>query len=168
LIDARELPFDGVFDAVFSNAALHWMLEPDRVVAGVKRALRPGGRFVGELGGHGNVAAIRTALAAELRARGLAVAAPWYFPTPDAYARLLGSHGFSIGAISLVARPTPLPTGLRAWLDTFAGPFVAGCAPPLRTEILDAVTELLAPILRDAEGRWTADYIRLRFVATRH
>jgi len=74
-MDARQMAFEGEFDAVFSNAALHWVLEPEQVVRGVKRALRPHGRFVGEFGGHGNVAAIRTALAAVLQAHGLAVAA---------------------------------------------------------------------------------------------
>jgi SAM-dependent methyltransferase len=166
-IDARELAFEGAFDAVFSNAALHWVGEPDRVLQGVKRALRPAGRFVGEFGGHGNVAAIRTALAAVLQARGLGVASPWYFPTADEYSRRLRAHGFAIGTIAIIPRPTPLPTGLRGWLETFANPFVAGVGASARSEILDAVSTLLAPILCDGDGRWTADYIRLRFAARR-
>ncbi len=167
LIDAHGINFREEFDAVFSNAALHWMLDPDRVIDGVKRALRPGGRFVAEFGGHANVAAIRTALAAVLQARGYVVRSPWFFPTADEYALRLREHGFHIEVMSLVARPTPLPTGIRGWLDTFAQPFVAGVEPVERNDILDAVETLLAPILRDAGGRWTADYVRLRFAAYR-
>jgi SAM-dependent methyltransferase len=167
LMDARDLAFHNEFDAVFSNAALHWAGEPDRVLAGVRRALRAGGRFVGELGGHANVAAIRTALAAVLQARALPVAAPWYFPTVEEYADRLQEHGFVVDSIALFARPTLLPTGLRGWLTTFANPFIAVAAPAERGAILDAVTALLAPVLRDAQGRWSADYIRLRFAARR-
>jgi hypothetical protein len=140
--------------------------EPDRVLDGIAAALRPQGRFVGELGGHGNVAAIRTAFAAELQMRGHAVAAPWYFPTADAYSRLLRAHGFRVETIALLPRPTLLPTGLRGWLDTFANPFLAGIDAAERTEILAAVTALLAPVLCDNDGRWIADYVRLRFAAT--
>jgi len=164
-IDARELPFCAQFDAVFSNAALHWVPEPARVVAGVRRALRPGGRFVAEFGGHGNVAAVRTALAAVLQARGAEVPTPWYFPTVDEYADLLAANGFTVDTIALMPRPTPLPTGLRGWLETFAHAYVAGADAASRAEIFDAVTTLLAPILCDTEGRWTADYVRLRFAA---
>jgi SAM-dependent methyltransferase len=167
LMDAREIAFDAEFDAVFSNAALHWAGEPDRVLRGVRRALRPRGRFVGEFGGHGNVAAIRTALNAVLQGRGLPVASPWYFPTVEEYADRLQVHRFVLDSIALFARPTLLPTGLRGWLNTFANPFVAAAAPAERSEILDAVTALLAPVLRDTQGRWSADYIRLRFSARR-
>lgn len=167
LMDAREIAFEGAFDAVFSNAALHWVLEPDRVLDGIGRALRPHGRFVGEFGGHGNVASIRTALAAVSHARGLTPATPWYFPTVDEYKRLLRGHGFTVDAITLIARPTPLPTGLHGWLDTFANPFLLGVHEPQRAEMLAAVVALLEPILCDAGGRWTADYVRLRFAAKR-
>ena len=165
VLDAHELPFEGAFDAVFSNAALHWMREPQKVIAGVKRALRPGGRFVGEFGGHGNVAAVRTALAAVLGSRGEPVPVVWYFPAAAVYAQVLEANGFAVEAIALIPRPTSLPTGLRGWLETFANLYVAGIDEPARTEIFDAVEALLAPILRDDEGRWTADYVRLRFAA---
>ena len=122
-LDARlgcgqKLEFDGAFDAVFSNAALHWMLDPDAVIAGVHRALRPGGRFVGEFGSHGNVAAITVALLAVLDRRGIdgAAANPWYFPTAEAYRRRLEAGGFEVGSIAPVPRPTPLPTDMEGWL----------------------------------------------------
>jgi trans-aconitate methyltransferase len=168
IADGQALVFGPEFDAVFSNAALHWMKQPDAVIDGVRRALRPGGRFVGEFGGHGNVAAIVTALVAALNARGLDGAAriPWFFPTPAEYSAKLEAQGFRVDSIGLVPRPTPLPTGMRGWLDTFANPLLDGIAGAARTEILDEVEALLAPSLRDQSGNWTADYVRLRFAAT--
>jgi SAM-dependent methyltransferase len=165
LMDARDIRFSEPFDAVFTNAALHWITQPELVLAGVRRAVRPGGRFVGEFGGQGNVAAVRTALAAVLESHGLCVASPWYFPTPDEYAQVLAAAGFVVDAIALIPRPTLLPTGLRGWLETFANPFVGSVDAARRNEIFTAVEARLAPILRDAAGRWTADYVRLRFAA---
>ncbi len=168
IADGQALAFDAEFDAVFSNAALHWMRQPDAVIAGVRRALKPGGRFVGEFGGHGNVAAIVTALVAALNARGLDGAArmPWFFPTPAEYAAKLEAQGFRVDSIGLVPRPTPLPTGMRGWLDTFANPLLDGIDTAARGSILDEVQALLAPSLRDQSGNWSADYVRLRFAAT--
>lgn len=168
IADGQALAFEPEFDAVFSNAALHWMRQPDAVIAGVRRALKPGGRFVGEFGGHGNVAAIVTALVAALNARGLDGAArmPWFFPTPAEYAAKLEAQGFRVDSIGLVPRPTPLPTGMRGWLDTFANPFMGDIDAAVRGPILDEVQALLAPSLRDQSGNWSADYVRLRFAAT--
>jgi SAM-dependent methyltransferase len=168
LVDGHALPFEAQFDAVFSNAALHWMKrDPDAVIAGVRRALRPGGRFVGEMGGQGNVAAICTALLAALDEQGADGAArhPWFFPTADEYAARLRAHGFAVGEIALHPRPTPLPTGLEGWLATFADPFIAGLDGATRTAALDRAVALLRPSLCDSAGRWTADYVRLRFAA---
>ena len=167
LMSGEALRFESEFDAVFSNAALHWMTDAEAVLRGVRGALKPGGRFVAEFGGHGNVAAIRTALHAVLSRHGLAITDPWYFPTPAAYAAALERHNFAVLESGLIARPTPLPTGLRAWLDTFANPFVAGLDAPLRDAVLAEVSTLLEPILRDEAGGWTADYVRLRVAASR-
>ena len=166
--DGHALPFAGEFDAVFTNAALHWMSgDPGAVVAGVHRALRPGGRFVGEFGGHGNVAAVVTALLAALDRRGAdaAAATPWYFPTADEYRALLQAHGFTVDSIALLPRPTPLPTGMAGWLETFAAPFMQHLPESDRGPALAETERLLAPSLRDAGGAWTADYVRLRFAA---
>lgn len=164
--DTHHLPYDAAFDAVFSNAALHWMLQPEAVLAGIRRALVPGGRFVAEFGGHGNIAAIVTALLAVLRRRGdLAVRKPWYNPTPDEYQALLEKHGFVVEVIGLHPRPTPLPTGMTGWLETFAGPFLDRVPVREREATVAEIVELLAPTLRDASGNWTADYVRLRFRA---
>jgi hypothetical protein len=137
------------------------------VIAGVRRALVPSGRFVGEFGGHGNVAAISTAFLGALRTRGIAEPAgvPMYFPTTDAYARKLTAHGFAVESIASIPRPTVLPTGMRGWLDTFGAPFLTNVPPESRADLLDEVESLLALSLRDDQGRWTADYVRLRFSA---
>lgn len=167
LMDAHELQFASEFDAVFSNAALHWMTRPDAVIAGVRRALRPGGRFVGEFGGYGNVAAICTALRAVLarRLHEPPRGNPWFFPTTDDYRRRLESQGFVVETIALIPRPTPLPTDMSGWLTTFGGPFFAALPAEDRPAALAEAVALLAPSLRDEEGRWTADYVRLRFSA---
>jgi SAM-dependent methyltransferase len=162
VMDAARLPFVEEFDAAFSNAALHWVREQDAALAGIRRALKPGARFVAEMGGHGNVAAIMVALRAVSSRRGLAFESPYCFPSEDEYRARLGRHGFEVGEMVLYPRPTPLPTGIRGWLDTFvAGMF----EPSLREAVIEDVEALLAPSLRDEAGRWTADYVRLRFVA---
>jgi trans-aconitate methyltransferase len=168
-VDGHALPFQSEFDAVFSNAALRWMRRPDLVIAGVARALRPKGRFVGELGGHGNVAAIATAMRAVGKTRGgdPARVAPWFFPSVDQYRRLLEAGGFRAISIVLVPRPTPLDIGMDGWLKTFGRSFFEQFAEPDRTEVLTEVMELLRPSLCDSDGRWTADHIRLRFAAVR-
>jgi len=169
MMDARSLDFENEFDAVFSNAALHWVKDdPGGPVAGAFRALKAGGRFVGELGGHACVGAITVALLAALERRGIADAAswiPWYFPTVDEYETRLRSAGFAPRTVQLVPRPTPLPTGMRGWLETFANPFCGALPSGERGAFLDEVTQMLKPVLCDAQGNWTADYIRLRFAA---
>jgi SAM-dependent methyltransferase len=170
--DGERLAFAPEFDAVFSNAALHWMKRPDAVIAGVARALRPGGRFVAELGGHGCVDAIRRALHAALARRGVDPLGvdPWYFPTPEEYAGRLAAHGFAVERILLFPRPTPLPGDVEGWLETFAQCFTAALRPAGRGAFLAEVREALRPVLcSPAAGGggavWTADYVRLRFAA---
>ncbi len=164
-VDAEALPFDREFDAVFSNAALHWMLSPDAVIAGVRRALEPNGRFVAEMGGHGCVGAIRVAIRAVLQPRGISPRWPWYFPTPADYGARLEAHGFHIEQMALFPRPTPLPTDMAGWLETFAGVLLEQLPASDRRAAVDDIVDLLRPSLCDEQGRWTADYVRLRFVA---
>ncbi|PKU23149.1 class I SAM-dependent methyltransferase [Telmatospirillum siberiense] len=166
-VDGEELTFLDTFDAVFSNAALHWMIHPDAVIAGVHRSLKSGGRFVGEFGGHGNVAAVVTALLAVLARRGIDGWArfPWYFPTAEEYASRLAAGGFEVRSIELIPRPTPLPTGMIGWLETFSGPFFRDFSQNDRSVALSEAIMLLQPSLCDDQGRWTADYVRLRFDA---
>ena len=163
----EELAFETEFDAVFSNAALHWMLRPDLVIDGVWRALKPGGRFVAEMGGAGNVQTIRDALIAALDRRGYdgQDAVPWYFPTPQEYRGKLESQGFSVPYIELIPRPTPLPGDISGWLATFGESFINRLPQAERPALVAEVTEVLAESLRDDAGNWTADYMRLRFRA---
>lgn len=166
--DATALTFEQEFDAVFTNAVLHWVRDADAAIAGVARALKPGGRFVGEFGGHGNIAAVVTALGAVLKARGIDVATvnPWFYPTPEAYRERLEKAGFKVESIALIPRPTPLPTGMAGWLTTFAGLFFAALPEEDRAVAQDETVELLRHSLCDDAGNWTADYVRLRFAAT--
>jgi SAM-dependent methyltransferase len=167
--DATELAFADEFDAAFTNAALHWMADPPAVLAGVHRALRADGRFAGEFGGFGNVAAIVTALGAVLRGRGIAPERipVWYFPTPDAFRALLERSGFTVREIALIPRPTPLPTGMGGWLATFGARFFALLPEAERERACAETVELLRPALCAADGSWSADYVRLRFAAKR-
>lgn len=173
-LDARVMPgqslaFDGEFDAVFSNAALHWMQPPEAVLAGVYRALKPGGRFVAEMGGQNNTAAIMVAMAAVLARRGVDAHAlsPWYFPSDTAYRRKLEAAGFTVAEIGIFPRPTVLDSGLEAWLDNFTEDFFAPLPPAERLIARGEVVGLLRPVLTDETGTWVADYVRLRFRAIR-
>jgi trans-aconitate methyltransferase len=163
--DGHALPFAAEFDAVFSNAALHWMLRPDDVVAGVRRALRPGGRFAGEMGGYGNNASIAAAVHEALAARGLVVAPFWYFPRAEEYRDRLERHGFVVEQVALFPRPTPLPGDAGAWIETFGKAWLAAVPEADRPAFLAGIVDRLRPALCDAHGRWTADYVRLRFLA---
>ena len=167
-MDGQNLPFDGEFDAVFSNAALHWMSNASAVIEGVFRALKPGGRFVAEFGGHGNVAAVTTAMRATAWRRGgdATLAGPWFFPSVAVYREMLEERGFRVVRIGLFPRPTPLATGMIAWLRVFRRPFFAQFGAD-EDAVLSEVEELLAPSLRDAKGNWTADYVRLRVEAVK-
>ncbi|MEM7505967.1 MAG: class I SAM-dependent methyltransferase [Pseudomonadota bacterium] len=166
--DAHNLELEGPFDAVFSNAAMHWMTEPDAVLNGIKRCLRPGGRLVAEFGGMGNVAAIRTAIIAVMaRDHGIHTDLKniWYFPSTAEHAARLEAAGFTISEIALIPRPTPVASGMRAWLATLAAPALALIPEDARDEATAAIEDLLRPALCDGQGNWTADYIRIRFKA---
>lgn len=169
LADGHDFTAPAPVDAVFSNAALHWMLRPAEVVACVRRALRPGGRFVGELGGARNVAGIIAAVRGALEEQGLAdgMRVPWYFPSPAEYATLLESHGFAVVRTEYFARPTELsdcPGGVADWVAMFGSALIGHVPGDRRAAVLARVNELAAPGLR-RDGVWYADYRRLRFSA---
>jgi len=167
--DAQRLGFDGEFDAVFSNATLHWMKDPDAAIDGVWRALKPVGRFVGECGGEGCVAIVRGGLERALSRRGIRIEDhnPWYFASASEYSARLRERGFAVESCEVFPRPTPLPKDLRAWLETFAEDFMKPIAPAERGAFLDEVQEDLRPVLQGPDGKWTADYTRLRFKAVK-
>jgi trans-aconitate methyltransferase len=166
---AEQLPYPGAsFDAVFSNAALHWVRDHDAMMAQVHRVLKPGGRFVAEMGGHGNIAAIRVALRSVLARYGHADAEDGvnYYPTPESYTRRLEGHGFRVRQMALIPRPTPLAeSGMEGWLRTFRRGVLESLPEEIREAVVKETAALLAPALRDEEGNWTADYVRLRFIA---
>ena len=167
---AESLPYaDGSFDAVFSNAVLHWVRGQDEMMAQVHRVLRPGGRFVAEMGGHGNIAAIRVAFAAVLALHGYTELGDRgnHYPTPESYTRRLQKHGFAVQRMLHFPRPTPLGEGgMAGWLQTFCRGTLNTLPEQLRETVVDETTALLATALRDEDGHWTADYVRLRFIAT--
>ncbi|MQA87679.1 MAG: methyltransferase domain-containing protein [Streptosporangiales bacterium] len=169
--DAHVFTFREQADAVFSNAALHWMTDPDAVIARVWAALRPGGRFVAEMGASGNCATIIEAVHAAAAELGIAgeVRSPWYFPTPAEQAARLEKGGFEVRWLHCFDRPTPLdqcPDGIADWLRMFGAEMLRPVPADLIDRLLDRVNELTAPALY-RDGIWTADYRRLRFIAAR-
>jgi SAM-dependent methyltransferase len=165
--DAYEIDFQEEFDAVFSNAVLHWLKDADRVIRNVYRALRPGGRFVAECGGHRCCQTIQDALVVELERRGYDgwAANPWYFPTTEDYGSRLVRAGFAVPYIEIIPRPTRLPGDISGFLETFAGSFTGTLPSGERQAYMDDVREQLRPLLCDEDGVWMADYTRLRFAA---
>jgi trans-aconitate methyltransferase len=157
-------------DAVFSNAALHWMKQPTPVIARVAEALRPGGRFVAEMGAYRNVVTVTEALYQALAEHSVAREAvdfPWYFPRNSEYVALLEAGGFDVTHLNYFARPTPLddcPEGLRDWIRMFAGNFLAAAPAGMEDAIAARAEELCRPRLCP-DGRWLTDYTRLRFRA---
>ena len=166
--DAHAAFGTDAWDAVFSNAALHWMRDPETVLTNIARALRPGGRLVAEQGGFGNVAAIVTALHAALEAAGapLPDPFPWDFPSPTGQRQRLAAAGLEPVEVALIPRPTPLPTGMAGWLETFADPFLTGLPADTAAAIRADTLRRLGALHDPAEG-WIADYMRLRFIARR-
>ena len=169
VMDATALPFEDEFDAVFTNAVLHWIKDHDAVLAGVHRALKPGGRFVGEFGGHGNIAAVRTALLAGIAAQGIDIKDRYShnFPTDFVFRSRLESNGFIVDSIEIIYRQTPLPEGVRGWYATFAKAPLTGLSPDKVESAITYAEDLLRPSLCDDHGVWSADYVRLRFAAHR-
>ena len=171
VLDATQMDFGPQFDAVFSNASLHWITEPANAASRVYRALISGGRFVAEFGGKGNISAIVDAIH---RARAEVSAPrieefPWYFPSVGEYTSLLESQGFIVTHAHLLQRPTQFEggeAGMRDWLDLFARPLMVGLTHSQMQEAIDLVEEELRPTMFK-EGIWTGDYVRIRVRATR-
>jgi trans-aconitate methyltransferase len=171
VMDARRIVVEGTFDAVFSNAALHWIREPEQVLRGIARSLRPGGRFVAEFGGQGNTAAWLSAASRAWTLVGLPEPAPhpWYYPSLGEYAALLERHGFELIYGALFDRPTPLEDGergLRNWMEMFGG-VLREQVPVEKWESLMEEAEREARGALYREGQWVLDYRRLRVVAKR-
>ncbi len=165
--DVTALPFHAEFDAVFSNAALHWVRDADAAAAAISRALKAGGRFVAEFGGRGNAGTLVQAVYEGLESLGVhdpERLSPWYYPSIGEYAALLERHGLEVAFAALFDRPTPLEGGesaLRNWLAMFGGCFTGALPPEQRECFLQRVEERAASRLRP-NGIWTVDYRRLR------
>ena len=167
LADATSFRLEEPVDAVFSNAALHWVKNGEAAVQSIAAALRPGGRFVAEFGGKGNIASILRALetvfgaAAEERC-------PWWYPSIGEYAAMLERHGLEVREARLFDRPTPVEGehGLEDWIEMFCGSYFRGLSPAAAKEKMKELAELLRPKLY-RDGVWTLDYRRLRVVAVR-
>lgn len=169
--DGQRLGYDAAFDAVFTNAALHWMPDQAAVAAGVFAALVPGGRYVGECGGFMNIAAIRAAIRAVLAGHGHAPDSGdgQTYLTADAFGAIHAAAGFVDVDARIIARPTPLKTGIRGWLTAFRGGFLddAGVPPHAHDAVVADIEKALAPVLMDERGEWFADYVRLRWRAAK-
>lgn len=168
LQDVTKMAFDGEFDAVFSNAVLHWVADVEGAARSIYRALKPGGRFVAEFGGSRNTYTIESAvLRAAGRYAGQVPVSRFYYPTVAQYATVLETAGFEVRFAQLFDRPTPLEgdKGLENWIRQFHGFYLEPLSPAQREQMLVEVVEELRPRLY-REG-WFADYRRLRILAVR-
>lgn len=166
VMDAAAMTFEAEFDAVFSNAALHWVKRAAKAADGMARALKPGGRLVLEMGGFGNVGRLERAFATALReVAGVEFESPWFFPSIGTYASVLEGAGFEVRAASLYDRPTRLEgtQGLRNWYRMF----LANWLDPLGEDAVERVLTLAGTLCsgQRREDHWEADYRRLRLVA---
>jgi trans-aconitate methyltransferase len=163
--DASDFRFAEKFDAVFSNAALHWVRDHAGAAKSMAGALKPGGRLVAELGGKGCIASVIEALRDVLGSRA-DERCPWRFPSIGEFTPLLELSGLEVQQAFLFDRPTPLDGayGLENWLHMFAGVFFQGLSDRESRDARAAIGERLHPKLFH-DGVWTLDYRRLRIVA---
>lgn len=169
VMNAEAMVFEAEFDGVFSNAALHWMRHPARVVAGVARALKAGGRFVGECGEQNNVRRIVSAVSEALGRRGIDIENlhPWRFFSKEEAAKILEANGMVVRSMEVIERPTVLPGTIFQWLSVFANNYLSSLHPREQKAFADDVMTLCRPTLLREDGRWVADYVRLRFYAVK-
>jgi trans-aconitate methyltransferase len=170
IADARNLPFREEFDAVFSNATLHWVPEAAEALRSIRQALRPGGRFVAEFGGKRNIRTMVEAFDRALEELGTGISGemrPWYYPSVSEYATLAETNGFEVRFITLFDRPTELAdgaAGLANWIKMFCTAYLETVGPSRQDEFIRRVEDLLRPKLFH-DGQWRADYRRLRLLA---
>lgn len=160
LLAAEDMQFFSEFDAAFSNATLHWVLEKEQAARAIFRALKPGGRFAGELGGQGNIARLREALDTELVIRGYMPpreSSNWY-PSPEEFAAIYEAAGFDHIDARLIERPTPLDHGIEEWVTTFRRGWLDRAGVP------EAERPAIGAAVADRFGSNVADYVRLRFI----
>ena len=171
VMDANTLSYDNTFDAVFSNATLHWIKTPQNVLESIYGSLKPGGRFVAEFGGSGNVQTITDELILQIQQAGITFTDeqfPWYFPTIGQYTTLMESVGFTVGFASHFARPTKLngENGLRNWIEMFSPSLFEQMDVKVKESIIAATTKNLTEKIYK-NGNWYADYQRIRVLAVK-
>jgi len=170
--DGTNFHFDEPFDAIFTNATLHWIHEQDKLIDCVYSSLKSGGRFVGEFGGKGNTRLMMAATATVLKKYGYVkgnFVLPWYYPSTAEYASKLEAHGFRVTFVTHFDRPTLLQdgrNGVATWFRMFGSSFFEGVPADELTQMLNEITDLLQPT-NEVDGQWYADYKRLRFVAVK-
>ena len=160
LLDAKDMAFDAEFDAAFSNAALHWMLDKRRVAAAIFRALKPGWRFAGEMGGEGTIRRLGDLIDEEMIIRGYVpptYASNWY-PSVEEFAAIYEAAGFVEIDARLIERPTPLQHGIAAWVPIFRKGWFD------RAEVPEEERAEIAAAVANRFGSNVADYVRLRFI----
>ena len=166
--DAQNMKFENEFDAIFSNAALHWMTNPEKVMEGVSRALKKGGRFVVEMGGKGNIEKIENVIFEITGKFGFKAKKIWFFPSEEDERVLLEKYGLKVKRMISFPRPTLLPTGIKGWLQTFSAPVLVNVPVEMHEKLIDEITEKVEKELeRNENGQILADYVRLRFEAVK-
>lgn len=160
LLAAEDMQFFAEFDAAFSNAALHWVLEKEQAARAIFRALKPGSRFAGEMGGEGNLEKLREALDEELIIRGYVppVEASNWYASPDEFARVYEAADFDEIDARLIERPTPIEHGVAEWVTTFRRGWLD------RAQVPENERAEIAAAIADRVGSNVADYVRLRFI----
>jgi ubiquinone/menaquinone biosynthesis C-methylase UbiE len=166
--DATELGYHTEFDAVFSNATLHWVKQPKRALEGIFQSLKPGGRFVAEFGGKGNVQTITDEIIHQIKQSGIEFRPeqfPWYYPSIGEYTTLMEEVGFKVILAEHYDRPTPLEgkNGLKNWIEMFGGLLFEGIDEDSKKNIITKVEKNLSEILKN-DGNWIADYKRIRVI----
>ncbi len=166
MMSATDLRFEQTFDAIFSNATLHWVLTPDEALKQMYKVLKPKGRIIAEFGGENNIKHLLHAIKAvfEKHPKYGAFNNPWYFPAKDTYKALLEACGFEVIMIETIVRPTKIDD-ITHWLDVFANGIIKHLTPKQQAQFKTEVKTLLKPLLYSKEEGWVIDYERLRFKA---
>jgi len=170
--NASSFGFTEPFDAIFSNAALHWVKDHDAMMKCAYHNLKPGGRFVAEMGGKGNVQQLIAATKQVLLKYGYnqqAETAIWRFPSLGEYTCELESHGFRVTFAAHFDRPTALQDGdesVAKWIAMFGEQYFEGVPSDQKQLMLKEITEILRPVYYK-DGTWYSDYKRLRFTAVK-
>jgi ubiquinone/menaquinone biosynthesis C-methylase UbiE len=167
VLAAENLNYPAEFDAVFTNAVLHWVTDINEVVDRVHTALKLKGRFIGEFGGQDNIQSLVNAMSAtfqEFKTFG-EFHNPWYFPSVAEFGTVLEKAGFTVEYLELITRPTPLKSGINSWLEIFANGIIDCLTPEQKSQFITEVTKKLKPLIYSETEGWIADYVRIRFQA---